>query len=71
MKENYKYQCIPRFHSELWGQNKNAKLVEFLEKINSGQEKVSRAISFLMKLIVKPFNLEKIVKIREKRGLLE
>ena len=34
--------------------------MEFLEKFNSRQEKVTRAASFAKKLIVKPFNFKKL-----------
>ena len=51
-----KFLGIPQFCSELWSQNENAKWAEVLEKVNSGQEKVTRIPFFAMKLIVKSFN---------------
>ena len=37
------------------------------KKVNSGEEKVIRATSFVMKLIVKSFNFEKLTKLRKKK----
>ena len=37
------------------------------KKVNSGEEKVIRATSFVMKSIVKSFNFEKLAKLRKKK----
>ena len=39
------------------------------KKVNSGEEKVIRATSFVMKLIVKSFNFEKLTKLRKKKDI--
>ena len=48
---------------ELWSHNENAELAKFLEKVNSSQEKMTKATSFEKKSSVKSFNFEKLTKI--------
>ena len=52
MTENTKISLNSAFYS----QNENTELMEFLEKVNSGQKNIFRMTSFSVKFFMKSFN---------------
>lgn len=52
MTENTKISVNSAFYS----QNENTEVMEFLEKVNSGQKNIFRMTSFSVKFFMKSFN---------------
>ena len=62
-------EFLEKVNFELWSHNENAELAKFLEKVNSSQEKMTKATSFEKKSSVKSFNhltLKNLPKYEEK-----
>ena len=64
--KNEKFPRIPCFCSWLWSQNENAESAEFLQKVISGEEKLTRVTFFGKNRFWKRLTLKNLPKYEEK-----